>query len=134
MSRRRDSAHYLFHDFDLHASSERRREQMKQAIDNADPNAIRNGDVDTLTAAYVSEFALDGPELIEGAISVDVEEAQVDVRYDPMRAIFDRSRPVYVPGIRAVYYVPYRGDRNLFLCKPTRWTTLIPAVSDLGSE
>jgi len=43
---------------------------------------------------------------------MDVEEVQVDVSGDRQRAIFDRSRPFYMPGFRVTYYVPFRGDKD----------------------
>ncbi len=43
------------------------------------------------------------------------------------RAFFGPG-PHFVPGIRATYYVPYRGERDLFKCKPSTWTTVIPAA------
>ena len=41
-------------------------------------------------------------------------ETKVDVRYDHRRFIMDTSRPAYVPGIRATYFVPFTGDGGLF--------------------
>ncbi len=132
MPRRRDGAYYLFHDYDLRAVCDNQREQMKKAIENADGNAIRSGDLDALTEAYVAQFALDVPELAEGATSVEVwREAQVDVSHDPTRFILDRDEPFYVPGIRAAYFVPYTGDGQLFKCQPSTFTTVIPAITDL---
>ena len=69
--------------------------------------------------------------MTEGATSVEVEEAQVDVSHDPGRFIRDRDEPFYVPGIRATYFVPYAGDGDLFKCQPSTFTTVIPAVTDL---
>jgi hypothetical protein len=42
----------------------------------------------------------------------------VDVSGDRQRAIFDRSRPFYMPGFRVTYYVPFRGDKDLLKCQP----------------
>src|SRR5687767_14523373 len=115
MTRRRpDGATYLFDDYKLQAVCDAHREKMKRAISDAAADTIRSGDVDALTAGFVSEFALEPPELIEGATSVDVEEAQVDVSRDPLRFITDASKPFYIPGIRATYFVPFIGDHQLF--------------------
>jgi hypothetical protein len=131
MPRRRDGAYYLFHDYDLRAVCDNHQEQMKNAIENADGHAIRSGDLDALTEAYVAQFGLDVPQLAEGATSVEVEEAQVDVSHDPRRFIRDRDEPFYVSGIRATYFVPYTGDGDLFKCRPSTFTTVIPAVTNL---
>lgn len=134
MPRRRDGAYYLFHDHDLRAVCEHRRDQMRLAIEQADAKAIRTADQEALSQEYVARFALDVPELAEGATSVEVEEAQIDVSYDPRRFVVDRDEPFYVPGIRATYYVPYRGDGQLFKCQPSTFTTVIPAVTDLRRD
>jgi len=131
MTRRRDGAYYLFSDYDLRAVCEGQRERMKAAIDGADADAIRAGDLEALTEAYVAQFALEVPELAEGATSVEVDEAQVDVSHDPRRFIRDRDEPFHVPGIRATYFVPYRGDGQLFKFQPSTFTTVVPAVTDL---
>ena len=76
-------------------------------------------------------LGLDVPQLAEGATSVEVEEAQVDVSHDPRRFIRDRDEPFFVSGIQATYFVPYAGDGDLFKCQPSTFTTVIPAVTDL---
>jgi hypothetical protein len=134
MARRRDGAQYLFNDYDLDAVVETRRQRMKEAIDAADAEGIRSGDLEELTQGYASQFSLDVPELIEGAISVEVDEAQIDVRHDPMRMVMDRSRPAYVSGIRARYHVPVQGDPDLFKCRPNRFSGVIPAAHELGAN
>src|ERR1043165_6144586 len=93
-------SHYLFHDYDLHAGLQGQIEKLKQTIDAADPASIAD-DLDEVVERFVPDFHVDTPELIEGAVSVDVEEAKVDASGDPRR-IFrpDRSGPFYVPGIR----------------------------------
>ena len=56
MPRRRDGAYFLFHDYGLRAVCGNQQEQMKKAIENADGSAIRSGDLDALTEAYVAQF------------------------------------------------------------------------------
>ncbi len=104
---------------------------MKVAIEGADANAIRSGDLEALTEAYIAQFSLESPELAEGAISVEVEEAQVDLSWDRSRHIINRDEPFHIPGIRATYYVPYRGDGQLFRCHPSTFSSVAPAVTDI---
>ena len=58
-----------------------------------------------------------------------LEEVQVDVSGDRQRAIFDRSRPFYMPGFRVTHYVPFRGDTDLLKCQPN--TFAIAAIRRL---
>lgn len=106
---------------------------MLAAIDGAPVEQIRSQSIDELVAAFVSEFGLVALELTEGAISVTVEEVPVDVSGDWNRAIFDRSKPHYVQGIAATYYVPYIGERDLFRCQPSTFTNTYP-YADIGDH
>jgi hypothetical protein len=62
----------------------------------------------------VHEFTVEAPTLLEGALSINAEEAEVDVTGDFRSAAFGPGRTV--PGLRVSYYVPYSGDRDMFLC------------------
>jgi len=116
MARRfRPQAEQLFNKYDSHSLREHQRKQMTAAIDAADPEVIRSGDVDTLAKEYADRYSLEAPALIDGAISVAVEEARVDVTGDFRFGAFDDG-PTYVSGIRASYYVPFSGERELFYC------------------
>jgi hypothetical protein len=125
------SVEYLFSDYDLHAVLDNQREQMVQAINGADALVVSGRPADEVADEFVRQFQLDPPELTEGAISVDVEEAQVDVSGDPNRFLFDHDGPIYVPGIRATYYVPFSGDQDLLRCQPSTFSTVLPAVDEI---
>ena len=75
--------------------------------------------------------------MTEGAIGVDVEEAQVDVSDDRSwrftHGVFDEEGPVHAPGIRATYFVPFTGDGELFKCAPSTFTTVHP-FAELGNQ
>ena len=123
----------MFHDYDFHALQEHQRGRMAEAIDQADADMLRRGDTDAIADVFVRQFRIDVPELIEGAISLTVDEAEVDVTGDPLRGFLGPG-PHYVPGIRATYYVPYRGDRELFKCRPSTRTTVVPAAEVTSDE
>jgi hypothetical protein len=65
---------------------------------------------------------------------VDVQEAQVDVSGDPNRLFFDHVGPHYVQGIRVTYYIPFSGDSELFKCRPSTYSTLLPAVDGIDDH
>jgi hypothetical protein len=116
MARRaRPNGQQLFSRFPFYAVQEHQRKQLATAIDQEDPEVIRTGDIDALTNDFAERFAVEAPRLLEGAISVDVEEAEVDVTGDFRFGAFD-DEPVHVAGIRAEYYVPYEGDEEMFQC------------------
>jgi hypothetical protein len=116
MARRaRPNAEQLFNKYNSHSLQEHQRTQMTSAIEAADPEVIRTGDVDALAQEYADQFSVEAPALIEGAISVNVEEAKVDVTGDFRFGAFDDG-PNFASGIRASYHVPFSGERELFYC------------------
>ncbi len=76
---------YLFRDYDLYAVLEGQRDQMVQAINGAEASVVDGRPAEDIADDFVHQFQLNPPEFTEGAISVDVEEAQVDVSGDPNR-------------------------------------------------
>jgi hypothetical protein len=76
---------YLFSDYDLRAVLDNQREHMLRAIDDADASVVSGRPAEEVAEEFVRQFRLEPPVLTEGAISVDVEEAQVDVSGDANR-------------------------------------------------
>ena len=54
------------------------------------------------------------------------EEIQIDVSGDPMRALFSSGGPVFVPGLRVVVSVPFRGDQHLWELQPSTFNLSPP--------
>jgi hypothetical protein len=75
-----------------------------------------------LAADIASELVVAPLELVEDDISVSSRDVKVDVSQDFRRAVFDRSRPAYVDGIEVTYHVPFRGEKKLLQCLPSRFT------------
>lgn len=80
------------------------------------------------------EHSIAPVELVESDISVDAEEAQVDVSGDPMRNMFARRGPVYIAGQRIRYIVPFRGDPMIFRCRTSSFDLNPPRAQIEGRE
>jgi hypothetical protein len=133
MARRvRQNAEQLFNKYDSLSLREHQRNQMRAAIEAADPEVIRSAEVDALVKEYADQFSVEVPALIEGAISVNVEESQVDVTGDYRFGAFDDG-PTFVSGIRASYYVPFSGERELFYCSASNRNLSMRPV-ELGKD
>lgn len=104
-----------------------------KTIDEAPASMFQGRSVDELTTHFLEQFVVACPELTEGAISVTVGESQIDVRNDFHRAVFDRSRPCYVQGIVATYFVPFSGDRNIFQLQPST-SYLVYPIAEIGQS
>jgi len=128
---------YLFWKYDFHAVQESQRKRMQQAIAEASAGAIEDGAVDVVAERFAADFRLYVPELTEGAISATVDETRVDISKDRslsfQYATFGPG-PHYIPGITATYFVPFVGDKEMFRCKPSTFTTVIPAAEVTETE
>jgi hypothetical protein len=94
-------------------------EKAIQAVDAYDANRLLNTNVDDLIEYFVVEYRIEPIQIDDDQISVDQKETKVDVSRDPSRIIDDRSRPLYVDGTRITFFVPYKGDEQLFFCRPS---------------
>ena len=127
MSRRaRQNAEQLFHRYDFHSVQQHQRQKMVEAIGEADSELLRSADAEELGSQFADQFALEAPTLTEAALSVTVDEAEVDVTGDFRFGAWGPG-PHNVPGIRVTYYVPYSGEREMFNFTPsTRNLSLRP--------
>jgi hypothetical protein len=94
------------------------RQKMAEAVEQAGSELIRTADPDALARQFADEFSLAAPTLTEEALSITVDEAEVDVTGDFRFAAWGPG-PHNVPGIRVTYYVPYSGDRQMFDITPS---------------
>lgn len=130
--RARPNGKQLFSGYPFHALQEQQRQRMAVAIAGADAELIRTGDVEELTKRFADGFAFETPTLIEGALSISVEETQVDVTGDYRFGAFGPG-PTYVAGIRAEYHVPFSGEREMFHCTASARNLSLRAV-ELGNK
>jgi hypothetical protein len=124
----------LFHKYDLLATLENNLNKTRAAVRSLPANTFENESDDATLDRLTHEHSLAPVELRENDISVDVEEAQVDVSRDPMRNLFGDRGPIYVPGQRVRYIVPFAGDGGLFQCRPSTFTLNPPRAIVQGSE
>ncbi|MEX2376273.1 MAG: TIR domain-containing protein [Dehalococcoidia bacterium] len=115
----------LFQKYDLRAVLEA---QLASVGDKV--RGISKGDFDRrsdeyLAATVASQLVVSRIELLEDEVSVTPKDTKVDVSHDPNRHFFEPG-PHYIDGVEVTYHVPYGGDRELFQCAPSRFTTVIP--------
>lgn len=115
-------ADYLFSQYDLRETLERREIKMYGEIDRIDGNRLLNTTVDDLCDYFEQEYKIGPLKLHEDKITVDQYEAQIDVSEDPHRAIFDRSKPFYITATAVTFFIPFEGDQELFKCRPSSYT------------
>jgi len=112
-SRARPNAHQLFNKYAFYSLEDHQRQSMLAAIDGVDGESIIGGDIEEMTQQFTDRYALEAPTLIEGALSVKVVEAQIEVTNDFRYGVFGSERAL-IPGISASYFVPFSGDAKMF--------------------
>lgn len=120
---------YLFIQADWHSVVESQRTRMREEVEAIDADRLLNTSVDDLAKYFEQKYRIDVPTLNTSAIVVDQHETKVDVRHDPMRFVFDRSRPAYVEGTEIEVEIPFEGDAEVFRISPSTHDLNPPAAA-----
>lgn len=135
----------LFSEYDLVQVLDGAKKQMVQDIDKYPPNKLLNSSTEDLIQYFVDLIKMAPITLLVDHIQADQNEIEVDISQDRSRAIFDRSQPLHIKGTNLSLHIPYKGEADLFLCKPTTFTfnpprgnvtpdTLIISIVITGSD
>jgi hypothetical protein len=110
-------------------------EDIKKAVRNVPRDEILHADLDALAAQIYENHLLKAPVINQEGISRSkLEDTQVDVSGDKMRAVFDRSTPTYVDGTAVTFYVPFTGDHRLFQYQPSTYSQNPPRATHVQSD
>lgn len=116
----------LFNEQELRVLMTRREASVYSAVEAVDAEKMKSGNLAEIATQLASQHALTAPRLLEDKVTVEQQEAQVDVRGDPNFMLFDRSRPAYKPGTQISFFVPFEGNPELFSARPSRWSSNPP--------
>jgi hypothetical protein len=108
----------LFSNADLSSVLYGHEQKMFKEIDSFPPSRVRDEDLETLCDYFEREYKIDVPVLDENRITVDHEDAKIDVRRMPNRFFYDGGSGS-VSGTRFKFFVPYSGEKELFKCRPS---------------
>ena len=128
------SANFVFQEYDLDSVLHSQHQQAKEKIESLVEKQLSLESLENLVQGMAEQFKVNPIILIEGAISVSVEETKVDVSHERNRFIIDRSKPFLIPGIRVDYYIPYSGDKILFRCRPSTFNSNPPNAHITDTE
>jgi len=123
----------LFSDYDLRAVLEAQLNKVNDTVLAVPADRFDAETDDLLAASVASQLVVSPLELLDDQVSVAAADAKVDVRWDPNRAVFDRSRPALVDGLEVTYHLPFLGEPKLLKCQPSTYT-LNPPRAVLGSS
>lgn len=118
------SSKSLFSRIDIYNVLEHQKEAVKKEVYALESNYLLNSSETDLVQWLSNKLRLDIPEIQDLGIHVTKhEETKVDVSRDPMRGIYDRSRPFYIPGTKTVIAVPFIGDVGFFDISPSTYSS-----------
>jgi len=127
---------YLFSDGDTRTYLGHARHALTSEIDQLPPDRITSTDPDALVNYFVEKYTLTTPVLDEARITVDQQEAQIDISGDPQRFAYfiNPGKPTYITGTRVTHYVPFTGDADLFKLRPSYYSSNFPAATIRDNE
>jgi hypothetical protein len=107
--------------------------EMNNAIDAIDGNKLLNTSVEDLANYFEQEYKINVPKLKKEEITVDQNEAKIDVSHDPFRFI-PNGKPFYITGTNITYFVPFEGDASLFQFQASTFTYNPPRAEIAGND
>lgn len=125
---------YLFCTYGLDQILRNAAQQMRSEVEGLDENRILNTSAEDLKQYLVEKYGVEPIQLKRDDWYADHQDVQVDVRYDPMRWIEDKSRPALVPGERTEVHIPFEGDSELFHACPNTMTSNPPRAVIKNNE
>jgi hypothetical protein len=126
------SQEILFNTYQIFGVVQGQTEALKKRVQSIPPNTLLNASEHDLVEALLEEFRLNVPIIKDENIYIAHSgETQVDVSRDPMRMIYDRSEPFYIPGNKTVIGVPFQGNAEFFKIQPQTYT-LNPPRAEIG--
>ncbi len=124
----------LFFNADIFSLLIQQQEQLKEEVNCLDSHALQKISEQELVHNLATRYKLEMPVLEEDKAYTDYREVDIDVSGDPMRMIFDRGRPFYLKGTEITFFLPFKGDGNLFYIRPQTFSTNPPRGEVEGQE
>ena len=125
---------HLFYKYDLSNVILEQDKKLSIEIQSLSQDYIFNSDESKLVEYFVSKYTIDPIILDKDNVTIDQSEVDIDVRNDRTRDIRDRSKPCYFKGNRITFFIPYSGDKILFFCRASTFSSLLPSADVRETE
>jgi hypothetical protein len=124
----------LFNKTNIFDVLQRRQDILKSEISKLTSVQIGSLSEEELIRSIAANYKLETPVLEDEKAHISHREVDVDVSQDPMRMIWDRSRPFYIKGTEIIFRVPFKGDPNFFHVRPSSFDLNPPRGEVQGRE
>lgn len=126
-------ANLLFNELDLYRVLQANISKSVEAVNGINEDRFKGAsDVDLIEHVY-TQYEVEALELLEDRKVVEIQESNVDVRYDNSRMVYDKSMPCMVHSTKVIVTVPYTGERELWKCQPSTFS-LNPPRAEVQSN
>lgn len=112
----------LFARGDLRTWLEQRRRQAIEEVRSINPGEALSRPHEQIANEVLARDLVPEPQLEKEGITGEVQDQRVDVSRDPLRAVFDRSGPLYIDGTRITLRVPYSGPSEVLRFRASRYS------------
>ena len=102
---------------------------LAKAIEELDDTRLLEADQEKLLNDLVAAHLINVPvlDLDPGAVEPAQREVDIDLSRDAgQRFMHDLDGPYYVKGTEISFRVPYKGDEEVFRCRPSTWSSNPP--------
>ena len=116
------SNEYLFSKVDWFSVDQNQRKRLADEVATIDGDRLLNTAVDDLCDYFERKYRIEVPSLQRDEIIADQHETKIDVSGDRGRYIRDRSRPFFMPATAIEVSIPFNGESEAFMVRPTTYT------------
>lgn len=124
----------LFVTYDLGYSLQNIQKKMMEEIEGMESNRLLNTPSTDLADYFVKKYKVEPITLLKESWYVEIKETRVDVRYDPLRFIYDTSKPLLVAGERTEVRIPFEGESEFFYSRSNTFSMNPPRAVIQGNE
>lgn len=107
--------------------------KVMEDIDSLGSDRILNSQFEDLVKYFKDKYYIEPVILHEDKIYIDQSESKIDVSNDFDRA-FISPGPHYIAGVKVDFFVPFDGDKALFLCQPSTFSINPPRADIRENE
>lgn len=121
----RGNRNYLFSDGDLQSAIDNQIQTARNAVMSLPRDQFLGTSADTLVEHFSAQYKISPLLLLEEQVSMDREEAQIDVtgHFDYAQSYSGRT---IAKGVRLTFYYPFTGEATLWKLRPNQWSSMFP--------
>ena len=124
----------LFYKVGVFDVLQQQQEALKNDVGQLTSAQVESVPEEELVRDLAAKYKLETPVLEDDKAHISYREVNIDVSQDPMRMIWDRSRPFHIKGTEITFTVPFKGDPNLFHVRPSTFDMNPPRGEIRGRE